>query len=140
MEMVGWASVAAALLGAVVIAVVRNPQKRARMLGPAAAMLTGGAVTSVEGVRTSVDALKAAVDSLSATVASQGRSLAAAEDRVCLLEQKVSDRDETIRGLQKELAQTRQQLKTERAAGKKLRTQVDGMTIELEALRYLTGE
>jgi chromosome segregation ATPase len=138
--MIGALSAIGVLLTAAAVALVRNPQRRARVLSPISSILTDGAVTSVEGVRTSVNALKSAIESLSATVASQGRSLAAAEERVCVLEQKVADRDETIRALQSELKQTKQQLSTERSAGRRLKTQVTALTDELNLLRHLVGE
>lgn len=123
-----------ATAGAALLAMLRNPQKRARLVGSAASVLTGGAVTSVESMRSTVEALKTAVDSLTATVESQGRSLKAAEARVATLEERVSDRDDKIAELRKELTQTKRQLTMERNAGKKLKETVDKLIAQLEDL------
>lgn len=134
MEILGAVGGGIAAAGAALLAILRNPQKRARIVGSAASALTGGAVTSVDSMRSTVDALKMAVDSLTSTVESQGRSLKAAETRVTQLEERLIERDEKISELRRELTQTKRQLTMERNASKKLKETVDKLVTQLEGL------
>jgi peptidoglycan hydrolase CwlO-like protein len=134
-ELVSAFSAGAAGLTAMGVYFMKNPARRAKLVGPIASALTGGSVASLEGMRTTVDALTMAVTSLTATVRSQGESLAEAQSRMEIVEKKVTDREATIAQLETELAATIRELKDERANSRELKARIEALTEELEVLK-----
>lgn len=136
-ELISAVSAGAASLAAVGVYFMKNPARRAKLVGPIASALTGGSVASLEGMRTTVDALTMAVTSLTATVRSQGESLSEAQSRMEMLEKKVTDREATICQLETELAAAVAELRQERENARELKARIEILTEELEVLKSL---
>lgn len=140
LTMLTTASLVAVAAGIALVATLRDPEKRAKIVAPIASILTGGLVNNLSTVKAGVDALGSALESLAGTVVSQGASLKLAEERIEQLEDRLALREAKIAELSKQLTAARRELTTEKKQNKLLRGEIVELREELGRLGGLMGE